>query len=164
MGSVDIRHFSYFLLMLYYGLTVWGQQRKLRRAGPATARPRRVSRYGATLTPHSHGGPEVSGGRQGDQAAAVEDLLMHRPALSQNICQSCAPRRVVLPWSIIQVAQSPEASYFSCARQKALKSVAQQKDKFERPRGAPGISTVSISDSRDLRICVRRSRESERWS
>ena len=129
-------------------------------------RPRRVSRYGATLTPHSHGGPEVSGGRQGDQAAAVEDLLMHRPALSQNICQSCAPRRVVLPWSIIQVAQSPEASYFSCARQKALKSAAQQKpgDKFERPRGAPGISTVSISDSRDLRICVRRSRESERWS
>ena len=89
-------YFSYFLL------TVCDGQRKLRRAGPATS----LLRYGATLTPHSHGGPEVSGGGQGDLAAAQGRLRPERRfyVLSETSVGAVCGARPVLPWSIIQVA------------------------------------------------------------
>ena len=100
-------------------------------------RPRRVSRYGATLTPHSHGGPEVSGGRQGDPAAGPHARGVYRiytAALFTNCVLSlclkhlsvpCAARPV-LPWSIIQVAR------LLSDPSKALKSQEKPGDKFER--------------------------------
>ena len=112
--------------MLYYGLTVWGQQRKLRRAGPATARPRRVSRYGATLTPHSHGGPEVSGGRQGDLAAGPHtrgEYRIYTAAFIHQLCVVSLPKTSVSPVSCaasVAMEHNPggEASHFSQIRQK----------------------------------------------
>ena len=58
----------------------------------------------ATLTPHSHEGPEVSGGGQGEQAA--------RPSLLNQVPSG----HLCMPTSIIQRNRSSEPSVFNSIR------------------------------------------------
>ena len=119
-------HLSFLCLVVVLHMR---PQRKLRRAyrrvwwglGP----PR------ATLTPHSHEGPEVSGGGQGEQAARPR--LLKSGAFWPSLHAREHNPKESEPWAF--------SSVFSSIRQN--------------PGRTRGISAFLISDSRDLGICVR---------